>query len=278
MTCLGGSSIYTAAATDGYALVTVAAACFRSAPSHTSELETQATYGTPLRLLGREGEWLRASTPEGYEAYVNESALAVTDSAGLELWKRSPRLIVTALRPITAYADSVNLTFRNVAFDLTLGAIVQGEKKEGARFASVTLPDGRRGFVASSALDDFATWSLRHASPDAIMDAAYSMCGVTYLWGGTTPKAIDCSGFTKVCYFAAGLILPRNASQQARCGTELPVDADGLAALRKADLLFFGDGDGERITHVGLYDSRTQFIHASGRVFVASFDERNPLY
>lgn len=277
MTCLGGSSVYVAAESKDYALVTVAAASMRSEPSNASELETQATYGTPLRVVEREGEWLKVITPENYSAYVNESAVALMDSAAMKRWRQSDRLIVTALRQVTAVSDTLRCDSpRSTVFDMPLGAIVEGRVSPGAKFTEVSLPDGRKGYVEVSSLADFSVWSGRDVSVDDIVDAAYSMNGVTYLWGGTTPKAIDCSGLTKVCYFTAGLILPRNASQQARCGRI--VSTDKLADLHRGDLLFFGDGDGERITHVGLYDGDGVLIHASGRVSVASLNEDSPLY
>ncbi|MCM1402054.1 MAG: hypothetical protein NC189_08560, partial [Bacteroides sp.] len=34
---------------DKWALIKVAAACLRTEPSHSSQLETQASYGTPAR-------------------------------------------------------------------------------------------------------------------------------------------------------------------------------------------------------------------------------------
>ena len=87
---------------------------------------------------------------------------------------------------------------------------------------------------------------------------------------------MDCSGFTKLAFGAAGLILPRNASDQALTGEILdPANTD---AFRQGDLLFFGSGTGTNITHVGIYDGFSRFIHASGRVFESSFKPGHPLY
>ena len=45
-----------------------------------------------------------------------------------------------------------------------------------------------------------------------------------YLWGGTSGKGMDCSGFTKEVYFRNGMILSRDASQQVRAGEEIETD------------------------------------------------------
>ncbi len=260
----------------GYGLVSVDAACMRAEPSNASELETQASYGAPLRLLGRSGEWWRVKMADGYEAYVNESAIAVKDSAEMARWRKSPRIIVTTPYPTRMYADSIGRSARNVVCDVTIGAIFEGAVRPGAHYVEAVLTDGRRGYLRSIEVEDFELWSKQEPHADKILDTAYSMNGVTYLWGGTTPKALDCSGLTKVCYLSCGVMLPRNASEQALSGVELAVGCPG--DFRPGDLLFFGSGDGDRITHVGIYEGGGRFIHASGRVFVSSIDPADTLY
>lgn len=261
---------------DEWALVNVAAACLRTEPSHASQLETQASYGTPAKILDRHGEWLRLELPDGYKAWMIGSSLIEKKPQEIDRWRESPRLIVTQPRPAAAFSDSLNTSDGNIAFDIVLGSIFEGNKTPGSRFTRVTLPDGRTAFVNSDYVEDFSTWSKRPPEIDTIMNVARSMTGVTYLWGGTTPKAVDCSGFTKLAFGAAGLILPRNASDQALTGETLdPANTD---AFRQGDLLFFGSGTGTNITHVGIYDGFSRFIHASGRVFESSFKPGHPLY
>lgn len=261
---------------DSWALVNVAAACLRTEPAHASQLETQASYGTPAKVLDKRGEWYKLELPDGYKAWMIGTSLIEQTQEQMNQWKKSPRLIVTQSRPAAAYSDSANISDGNIAFDVVIGSIFSGAKTPGAKFTMVTLPDGRYGYIKSDFVDDFAQWSQKKPEIDTIMNTARSMMGVTYLWGGTTPKAIDCSGFTKVCYAAAGMILPRNASQQALIGETL--DISNPDAYRQGDLLFFGTGNGTNVTHVGLYDGFTRFIHASGRVFESSFSPSHPKY
>jgi len=94
------------------------------------------------------------------------------------------------------------------------------------------------------------------------------MLGRRYLWGVTSTKGIDCSGFTKTSYFSQGIMLARDASQQALYGEELDVSNFNF---QPGDLLFFGRSK-DRITHVGMYIGNDRFIHSSGRVRINSFN------
>ncbi len=50
---------------------------------------------------------------------------------------------------------------------------------------------------------------------DKLISFAKSVTGTSYLWGGTSTKMADCSGFVKTVYFTGGIILQemhRNSS------------------------------------------------------------------
>jgi len=98
---------------------------------------------------------------------------------------------------------------------------------------------------------------------------AGKMMGSPYLWGGYSSKASDCSGFVKLIYFSQGIILARDASQQARYGES--VDFKSINNLQTGDLLFFGRSEAQ-ITHVGFYLEKGNFIHDSGKVCISSID------
>lgn len=61
------------------------------------------------------------------------------------------------------------------------------------------------------------------AQRNAIVKDAKSYLGVKYVWGGTTPKGWDCSGFTQYVYGKNGIKLPRTTSQQRNVGKVVSV-------------------------------------------------------
>jgi cell wall-associated NlpC family hydrolase len=118
-------------------------------------------------------------------------------------------------------------------------------------------------------------WADQSADTEAVVHLSRQLIGSPYLWGGTSSKAVDCSGLVKLAWFSQGLILARDASQQARFGE--PIDFNHIENLHQGDLLFFGRSP-ERITHVGIYLGNGQYIHASGLVRINSIDPDDPLY
>lgn len=117
--------------------------------------------------------------------------------------------------------------------------------------------------------------------PEKLTSSAFGMLGVPYLWGGTSSKAMDCSGFTKTVYLMNGYILPRDASQQENIGT-LVDDKRAFEKLQEGDLLFFGrnatDSTRESVVHVGMWIGDMKFIHASGDIHVSSMDPDSDIF
>jgi hypothetical protein len=89
-----------------------------------------------------------------------------------------------------------------------------------------------------------------------IIDTAYKYMGVPYVWGGTTPKGFDCSGFTQYVFKQHGISIPRVTQSQVLTGR--PVSKSNL---KKNDLVFFNTYTTNG--HVGIYIGAGNFIHAS---------------
>ncbi len=162
--------------------------------------------------------------------------------------------------------------------DLVVGDVLSTTGRS-AGWMAVQLPDGRKGFVADADATDYQSWKAsRRMTPEAIEQTARRFMGVPYLWGGTSAKGFDCSGYLKTVFRLNGLELQRDTDQQANEGVAVPMDND-FAEVRKGDVLFFGPRAGvTRITHTAIYLGGKLVIHCSGMVKVNSLDPSSPLY
>ena len=84
-----------------WAIVNVSDAFLRAEPRYTSECVSQTRMGTLVQVLERKGYWVRIQTPEPYEGWVNELALAPTRELSPEEQKAS-KLYGATLKPMTA--------------------------------------------------------------------------------------------------------------------------------------------------------------------------------
>ena len=94
-----------------------------------------------------------------------------------------------------------------------------------------------------------------------IEDAKY-FNGGKYVWGGTTPKGFDCSGYVQYLFKKHNVNLPRTAWSQSKLGQKIV-----LTNLKTGDLLFFNTDKkrGIPVSHVGIYMGNGKFIHAASR-------------
>ncbi|MEM9836583.1 MAG: C40 family peptidase [Bacteroidota bacterium] len=243
---------------DTLGLVKVSVANLRSQPKHSAELATQALMGMPLIVYDQQDNWYLVQTPDGYLAWLDVGAFVRMDQAGLDEFMAG-RLGVVA----TPLAQVMDQPVRGKAIrDLSMGNILQLAEQSGG-MTRVVLPDGASGYFASDAVIAFEDWQSKQTNLQ-ISQLAQSFYGAPYLWGGTSAKGMDCSGFTKMAYWMNGFVIPRDASQQVHAGTEVPID-DDLSQLAPQDLLFFGtlreDGS-QRVTHVGIYLGDGRFVHS----------------
>lgn len=77
--------------------------------------------------------------------------------------------------------------------------------------------------------------------------------GVPYVYGGSTPRGFDCSGYTQYVYKRIGVKLPRRASLQRKA-------VRYVRHPRVGDLVFFHNGRG--VYHVGIYAGNHTVWHA----------------
>lgn len=276
LTVLATACIICASAKD--ALVNVSIACVRTEPRHAAELSTQANFGMPVNVIDTVDGWCEVALPDGYRGYIINNSLTPIDSIGMSQWRASHRLMVDA-HSSCVYSDSIK-NFK--ISDIHLGDILQLAPNNSfdnvSQQIAVILPDGRPGIMNTSDAIPLEYAAARYHTPDEAIElviaSALNMHGQAYLWGGTSSVANDCSGLTRISYARAGILLPRDASQQALCGEPVP----SLEDARRGDLVLFANDEG-KIDHVGLYLGDGEMIHNSGRVRINNIaDSSSPKF
>lgn len=263
---------------QGWGIVRVSVANMRRDPDETSELVSQAIMGNLVRVLRQSGDWYLVQTPDRYLGWMHEDSFVIGTKTDADAWITAPRVIVLATNGTLRESP----TFRSDAVaDYVAGSLMKNLGGAGG-WNKVALPDGRVGYVPSDAVADYDTWKKNtRPSPEGVERMARSLLGIPYLWGGTSTKAMDCSGFTKTVYLMNGVELSRDANQQAEQGVEISPGSK-FENLQKGDLLFFGrkagNGKPEEILHVAMYLKGRTFIHSSGMVKMNSLDPASPIF
>lgn len=250
-------------AVEPYAVVTVPVANLREEPRHGAELMSQGVMGTPLKVKARQGEWLSVTMPDGYDGFMIDNSVALMDAPAFDRWRSARRCCIdvreTAVRSLPDVESAV-------VSPLQLDDIVEvKDTVDGGLWLSVSLPDGREGFVPTADTKAFLPFGSDAASDtarraDTIVRRGQEIMGQEYLWGGTSIKGNDCSGFTRTLFQSVGTYLPRDAWQQALAGRAVT-----LGELLPGDLIFFANAKG-RVYHVGVYIGDGKMMHCSGRV------------
>ena len=263
-----------------YAVVNNSVANIRSKPKHSAELGTQALLGMGLKVLKIKGSFYRVQTPDEYISWVDHGGVILMDENEYLNWKKAVKVIYTKTFG-NVYQDEDEDS--KILSDIVLGGQLKLLTK-GLKFYKVEYPDKRIGFIKNNEAELYNNW-IKNIQPSGILVEKYTrnLLGSPYLWGGTSTKGMDCSGFTKTVYLMNGLIIPRDASQQINAGKDVDPELK-FDNLEKGDLMFFGkkatDSTKQRVTHVGIWlgNGKGEFIHASKQVRLSSINQESDYF
>ena len=258
------------------AVVEFSTSYLRLQPDYESPLETQELMGTVVEIVGEKSYWREIITPQPYKAWCTNQGLVEMTEEELEAYLAAPKVMFKELYGHIYTQPS----FKSATLcDLVGGDIMRYAGRKG-RWTKVMLPSGKTGYVPSKelkvhegfrsiAMGEGNAESISPEVTEAIIAEAEKLVGVPYLWGGMSSKGVDCSGLVRICHIMNGILLPRNASQQIKCGDRVELDE-----LQRGDLVYFGtpatDDKPMRVTHVGIYLGNGRIIHSSHRVRINS--------
>lgn len=229
--------------TTTIAIAQAAVAPVLAQPNIRAEQVTQLVLGETAIVLERTGEWRKVCTQfDDYGGWIHAGyVLEVEERAGEE-WRSAA----------TGWSEGAILRIGAAHLPLPLRArvVLAGE--------GVRLPDGRLARLVNGRVQELSE-SVRAARAKAPERWALEhFLGTPYQWGGVTPWGADCSGLVQTTFAARGTVLPRDSSQQVRCGASV-----SLTAIQPGDLLFFRSETGPAITHVAFAGEGDTLVHST---------------
>jgi gamma-D-glutamyl-L-lysine dipeptidyl-peptidase len=245
-------------------------------PAEDSERVTQALLNTSVIYLEESNGWARVKLPD-YEGWMRMEDLGEMPVKGYTRLSEccgTPLDLVVIVNALCAplYSDAFS---NEQVGEVYLSTVLPLADMTQPERLGLVLPDQDTAWIACR--DVYVRRTTEHAreSVRAITGYARQMLGVPYLWGGVTPRGLDCSAFVQLCYRMGGYSLPRDAWQQHAALLQSITREE----LREGDLIFFGH---EQITHVGMALNNHEYIHAEGnhyeRVVINSLTQDEPGY
>lgn len=226
----------------------------RKESSERSEMVTQLLFGDIFTILDEnEDRYFIENYDDSYKGWVDKKQVIEISSEEFSAYSKEAKLIVK--EAITFAFQTNTSTKEKIIYPIYLGSKVVAQKFQ--------LGDILFEFTQNSLTHNLNTTSLH------LITVALKYLSTPYLWGGKSLFGIDCSGFTQMCYKQIGVLLLRDASEQATQGEEI-ID---ISLAKKGDLCFFSNKEG-KIIHVGIYLGEGKIIHSSGQVRIDKIDEK----
>ena len=253
----------------GVGMVETGGLRLRAKPSTDAEILASAGIGDSVVIIRQEGDWYLVdyNLIVGYmhKDYISfsdkrnvELGNAVVESGNVNL-RSAPstdgELLATLSQGETAYIIGFNCGWYKVQYNDLVGYI------RSDLIALMEAPKLNAQLVVGKP-------PVINTIGQKIVSLAQDYIGVPYVWGGSTPKGFDCSGFTQYVFNQMGYSINRTAAQQLKNGYS-------VTNLKVGDLVFFKNtyATTAAASHVGIYIGENLFIHAAnGGVKITSLD------
>lgn len=240
-----------ASASQNDSVVIAPVANMYSAPRASADVVSQAVIGSNVTTLKKKRQWRKIETSDNYTGWVR--ARELRPNHGNPYASDGAAQVTNLFANIYLEKDvTAHAPIATVPFEARLET-EPGDNDNDARWLRVRLPDGRQGWIQHG---DISLAPKTLTIPESI-DLAKRFLGIPYLWGGRSSFGYDCSGFTQMLVHSRGILMPRDADQQAVWSGSVTVDR---ADLQPGDLLYFGES-AQKITHTGMYIGSGEFIH-----------------
>jgi len=222
-----------------------------SRASANAGVVSQAIYGANAGVVARRAGWLRIRTADRYSGWIVASqALRHAPYAQTGRFVQIESLFANLYREADITKHRPLLT---LPYEARLEVLV--DRPDDPRWLQVRLASGRKAWVQRGDVSS----DLKPRSLAEVLQFGRRFLGLPYLWGGTSTYGYDCSGFTQMLLRRRGVVLPRDAGQQAEWPGAVAAPKD---KLQPGDLLYFGDSP-DKIAHTGMYLGNGEFIDAT---------------
>ncbi|AAM24136.1 uncharacterized protein YgiM (DUF1202 family) [Caldanaerobacter subterraneus subsp. tengcongensis MB4] len=275
MTLIGNSFLHPVFAEGlGVGKVTGNYVNVRTEGSLSGSVITQVSKDEVVTVLEKQGDWYRIRLSDGREGWIYGEYLSVRSSNGVSRGDTGEVSVGVVTGNYVNLRSEGSLSGK-VLMQLSKGTQVEVLDRQNGWY-KVKLSNGQEGWIYREYLSVrsgvyASRGEVDRSLVDKLIDFAKSFLGTRYVYGGSSPKGFDCSGFVSYVFSNFGFSLPRTADEQANVGDTVTRDS-----LEKGDLVFFRTLGSSIINHVGIYIGDGQFIHASsgaGKVIISPLNE-----